>query len=89
MLSSEIQSYIWENCHKNLSNGQQHLVSCESPIEESLAQSLVEEIVNEEKMIRLLRFWITNQKVTTVVAKVDRQSAFDLADKVNQFIQRN
>jgi hypothetical protein len=89
LVPTEVQNYIWGNCHQNLPNGQQQLIECESPIDEIVAETIVEKIVSEEQMIRHLRFWITNQKITIMVANVDKQTAEDLANKVKQFIQRH
>jgi len=74
-----VQSYIWANCHRVLSNNDQLMIACPSPITDAQARAILRDITADPQAIRQLRFWATQMNVENAVSVGQRADVVKLA----------
>jgi hypothetical protein len=66
-----VQTHIWAHCHRT-STLSQELVDCESPIDTGEADAILAIYLADERLVRELRFWMTNLSVAKNVLEANR-----------------
>jgi len=79
---SNVQSYIWAHCHRELPNANQQMIDCAPPISDAQAQTILREFVAEPQIIRQLRFWATQMTVENETSVSERADTVALAAQV-------
>jgi hypothetical protein len=79
---SDLQSYIWANCYRELPNLDQALTDCPAPISEAEARDVLGAIMAEPPVLRDLRSWNAQMTVVTVASAAQRGRAVALAHQV-------
>lgn len=86
----DLQEQIWANCHRTLPNrSRQQLVDCELRVNPSEAQTLIENLASDDKIIRGLRFWTTNLVVASTVLSENRVRIDAMIELVDAEIAKN
>ena len=79
-----IQDIIWERCHQISELDWQVLLNCESGLPEAEITPVLEKIVQEEKILEYLRFWMSNLTVGIDIIenqKILGEEAFHLVNR--------
>ena len=84
---SEIQSYIWSRCYRELPNLDQALTDCPSPVSEAQARDVLREITSDPQVLRDLRSWYAQMTVVTVASEAQRGRAVTLAHQVESALR--
>ena len=82
VIPTDIQSYIWENCHEDGNNQGQLLKDCDAPIEEARARLIVEKLVGDEQLMEDLRYWMSTMEIAKKLAAMRSDQARDLRAEV-------
>ena len=79
---SVVQEYIWKNCFRQLGGTNQELIDCPSPIDESVAATIIERYRSADQLLQNLRYWVSSLAVSAIVLDGARKEAVSLADAV-------
>ena len=66
-----VQTYVWARCHRS-STLSQELIDCEAPIDAAEAEEILAIYLADERLVRELRFWMTNLSVAKGVLEANR-----------------
>ena len=88
LIPYDLQDYIWTNCHRAVGNSQE-LVDCDLPVEEAAAEEMLSRLVENDEVVRELRFWIGNLKVASNVISINRAKIADLIEQVDTQLARD
>jgi len=64
---SSVSRQIWSKCYRQPNYSEQYLMDCESPMSEVNAQAILDNYLQDPKLLTELRFWVTNQGVASIV----------------------
>lgn len=79
----EIQDYIWAKCFRSDVQFRQTLVDCPSPVGEAEAAAVNRRIADNAKLLEELRYWMSLQRVATIVVTSQRKVAEQLLARID------
>ena len=88
LIPYDLQDYIWTNCHRAVDNSQE-LIECDLPIDEVAAAELLARLVEDDDVVRELRFWIGHLKVASNVISINRAKIAELIEQVDTQLAQN
>ena len=79
---SVVSKQIWAKCHRQPNYAEQYLPDCESPMSEAEAQAVLDAFTSDPKLLSELRFWVTNQEVTSKVIANNKDSVAAMLERM-------
>lgn len=79
---SVVSNQIWAKCHHQPNYTEQYLPDCESPMSEAEAQAVLDAFTRDPKLLSELRFWVTNQEVTSKVIANNKDSVAAMLERM-------
>ncbi len=64
-----VQNYIWETCYESTFLDEQVMKSCDSPISPARARAIIDNIAQNDVLMKELRYWMSTMTVATFVAR--------------------
>ncbi|MFK8040842.1 DUF6090 family protein [Congregibacter sp.] len=90
MIPPKVQQYIWTECFSVDGRFESYSVNCASPISESRARSIIEQLQGEEQVKRALTFWISNLTLVKITLPQRNEAANEALDAVaNELADEN
>ena len=65
----DIQLYIWAKCYASNELGEQELRACPSPVSETRAAEIVDEIRGNQALMSELRYWMSTMHVASLIGR--------------------
>lgn len=59
-----VQQHIWKNCWRQGAGADQALIDCPSPVDDALAQAIVDAYAADAQLLKDLRFWRAQMSVS-------------------------
>ena len=81
-IPSDVQSYIWENCHEAAGDQDQTLKDCDAPIDEARARQIVDRLVGDEQLMEDLTYWMSTMDIARKHAAMRSDQAQNLREMV-------
>ena len=70
-----VQEYIWDKCWRQLDGADQELIDCPAPISEVEAQAILRVYSGDEDLVKNLRFWRAQMRVSVLIVDNVEKSA--------------
>ena len=84
LVPTNVQTYIWTHCYKQLQGIEQQLIDCASPIPEAEAATILATLRQSDSLLQNLRYWNTWLRVSTYVVEDARKTALMLDKQVSE-----
>jgi len=88
LLPVRIQKYIWSNCY-GTDGALQVLKACASPITQTDAEAIIDQLKLNETLQGELRYWVSSLQVAGLIVLGNAQLAKELRDELYAQLDRN
>ncbi|GJL91345.1 hypothetical protein [Hyphococcus sp.] len=75
----DVQEYIWEHCYLTGVNNQK-LLPCEPPATADHLSEVASHLVDDQQLVRHLRFWLSNETASVLILEQRRKDAESLRE---------
>ena len=82
LVPTDVQTYIWTHCYKQLEGIEQRLIDCAAPIPEAQAAAILHTLQQSDSLLQNLRYWNAWLRVSTFVVDDATQKARQLDAQV-------
>jgi len=83
LIPTKVQNYMWDNCHVT-ENDKQILKDCDSYINEQESKLILEDLINNSKLLEELRYYMSGIKVGLTTIIEQRELCQGMLDEINK-----